>query len=113
MQNKLFDRQHYFDEECTLLSKRECDLFVNEYEEEKADGKKPKSNSVDHDDQSEEEKEKKRKERQENWRRNTHKKWKDLCHKNFGRLRDKVQKDVVEFCPQADRVRFFYLLFTQ
>ena len=43
--------------------------------------------------------------RQEQWYRDEFKKWKKLCHANFERLNNTKQKEVVKFCPQADRVR--------
>ena len=53
----------------------------------------------------EEEKLKKLNHRQRQWYMDTFKKWKKLCHANFELLKKSEQAAVVDFCPQADRVR--------
>jgi hypothetical protein len=52
-----------------------------------------------------EEKLKKLNNRQRQWYMDTFKKWKKLCHANFELLKKSEQAAVVDFCPQADRVR--------
>ena len=51
------------------------------------------------------------KHRQTQWYRDEFKKWKKLCHANFGLLKKEDQEEVVEFCPQADRVSKIFNLY--
>jgi hypothetical protein len=88
--------------------------YKEAYEKEVAEGKKPFTlvdlsqltkyiENVEI--PNEEEIEKKLKHRQQQWYRDEFKKWKKDCHANFGLLKNEKQHAVVEFCPQADRVR--------
>jgi len=82
------------------------EAYMKDYEAEVASGKKP----FFHADLSQLDAiavADKLKERKKKWYEDTFKKWKQLCHTNFELLKKEDQAAVVDFCPQADRVRNF------